>query len=148
GQPPLWLTRLMERFHNWQTSWRPWLMLAMLALTVVTAFGLKRLRFDGDLTRLNGITESTQHDEELIRRTWGNALGMTLVVARGTNVDEVLAQNDFAAERLSREPGVTGVYSLASVCPSRATQETNIHRWREFWSPSRRAALRETLRLV
>ena len=147
-QPPLWLTRLMERFHTWQTGWRPWLLLAMLAFTVVTAFGVKRLRFDGDLARLNGITESTRHDEALIRKTWGDALALTLVVARGPVVDEVLAQNDLAAERLAREPGVTGVYSLASVCPSRATQEANIRRWREFWSPSRRAALRETLRQV
>jgi len=88
--------------------------------------GVKHLHFDGDLTRLNGITASTRHDEKLIRKIWGDALGMTLVVARSTNVDQALAQNDFVAERLAREPGVKGVYSLASVCPSRATQEANI----------------------
>ncbi|HEY2951870.1 MAG TPA: MMPL family transporter, partial [Verrucomicrobiae bacterium] len=148
GQPPLWLTRWMERFQNLQTNWRLWLVLAMLALSVVTAFGVKRLRFDGDLARLNGITESTRRDEELIRQTWGDALGMTLVVARGTNVDEVLAQNDLVAERLTRDPRVTRVYSLASVCPSRATQEVNIKRWRDFWSPERRAMLRQTLQSV
>lgn len=147
-QPPLWLTGLMQRFHAWQTRWRPWLVLAMLAFTVVTAFGVKRLRFDGDLGRLNGITQSTQQDETLIRKIWGDALALTLVVARGPRVDDVLGQNDLAAARLAREPGVTGVYSLASVCPSRATQEANFQRWREFWSPARRAALRETLRQV
>ena len=104
GQPPLWLTRLMERFHTCQSSWRPWLLVAMLVLTVVTAFGVRRLRFEGDIAKLNGITESTRRDEELINKTWGSALGMTLVVARGTNGNRALVQNDRAAETLARDP--------------------------------------------
>jgi 1-acyl-sn-glycerol-3-phosphate acyltransferase len=145
GLPPLWLTRVMEKFHGWQSHGRPWLLAALLALSLATAFGVRRLRFEGDITRLNGITESTRRDEELIRKTWGDALGMTMVVARGATEDQALAQNDRAAEILSRAPGVTGVYSLASVCPSRAVQEGNIRRWREFWTPARRAELRGTL---
>jgi ammonia channel protein AmtB len=39
GQPPLWLTRLMEKFHTWQTRYRPWMLLALVALTVVAVFG-------------------------------------------------------------------------------------------------------------
>ena len=45
-------------------------------------------------------------------------------------------------------PGVTDVYSLASVCPSRADQEENIQRWREFWTPERRDDLRRTLQQI
>lgn len=145
GQAPLWLTRLMERFHGWQSHRRPWLLVAVLLLSLVTALGARRLRFEGDITKLNGITESTQRDDDLIRKTWGDALGMTLVVARGVTEDEALAQNDRAAEILSRAPGVTGVYSLASVCPSRAVQESNIRRWQEFWTPARREELHRTL---
>ncbi|HEY5084930.1 MAG TPA: MMPL family transporter, partial [Rhizomicrobium sp.] len=108
GQAQLWLTRLMERFQRWQSRGRPWLLAAMFLLSVVTAFGVRRLRFEGDITKLNGITEATRRDEELIRKTWGDALGMTLVVARGATEDEALAQNDRAAEILSRAPGVAG----------------------------------------
>src|SRR5207245_2377650 len=90
----------------------------------------------------------TRRDEALIRTNWGGALGMTLVVTRGATVEEALAQNDRAAEILAREPGVTGVYSLASVCPSQATQEANRRRWREFWTAPRRESLRQTLQKV
>ena len=48
-----------------------------------------------------------------------------------------LAQNDRAAEVLARDPNVAAVYSLSAVCPSPATQEANIRRWREFWTPAR-----------
>src|SRR2546430_17350805 len=60
GQPPLWLTRLLERFHSWRGRSLRWLLLAVLALTIVTALGVRRLRFEGDVTKFNGITESTR----------------------------------------------------------------------------------------
>jgi 1-acyl-sn-glycerol-3-phosphate acyltransferase len=145
GQPVLWLTRWMDGFHQWQRRLRPMLLLGIVAVTIVTAFGVKRLRFDGDLARLNGITESTRHDEELIRRTWGDALGMTLIVTRGATTDEALAQTDLAAKRLSMDPNVTALYSLAAVCPSAATQEANLARWKFFWTSERRANLRRVL---
>ena len=146
SQPPLWLTRLMEKFHGYQSSWRPWLLLGILVLTVVTAFGVRRLEFEGDISKLNGITESTRSDDALINKTWGSALGMTLIVARGTTPDEALVQNDRAAATLTRDPNVAAVYSLASVCPATATQQANIRRWREFWTPTRQTTVRETLR--
>ncbi len=148
NQPPLWLTRWMEKFHAQRLHGKAWLLIVVVFLSVVAAFGLRRLRFEGDITKLNGITASTRHDEELIRKTWGDALGMTLVVARGATEDEALAQNDRAAEILSQTPGVSAVYSLAAVCPSRTDQEANIRRWREFWTPARQDNLRRTLQAV
>ena len=148
AQPPLWLTRLMEKAHTYQASWRPWLLLAILVLTVVTAFGARRLQFEGDISKLNGITPATRNDDELINKTWGSALGMTLVVARGSTPEEALTKNDLAAEMLARDPNVAAVYSLSAVCPAPATQAANLRRWREFWTPEKRATLRETLQQV
>ena len=146
--PPLRFTLWMEKFHAWQVRWRPWLLLVVVALTIVTAFGLKRLRFEGDIARLNGITESTRHDDEIIRQTWGDALSMTLVVARGTNANAALAQNDRAAGLLAQQTNVTDVYSLSAVCPSLATQTENVRRWQNFWTQSRQKNLHQTLQQV
>lgn len=148
GQPPLWLTRWLGSFLSWQKGHRLWLVGVVLVMSAGTALGVKRLRFEGDLARLNGITESTRRDDEIISTTWGDSLGMTLVVARGSTPDEALAGNDRAAEVLARDPNVLAVHSLSSVCPSPATQEANIRRWREFWTPARRAATQDTLRQV
>jgi 1-acyl-sn-glycerol-3-phosphate acyltransferase len=146
--PQLRFTNWMENFHAWTKRWRPLLLIGVAVLTIITAFGLKKLRFDGDITRLNGITESTRQDEALIRKTWGDALAMTLVAARGATADDALAQNDRAAEILSRETNVAGIYSLAAVCPSLVTQDTNIQRWQKFWTPARKESLHQTLSQV
>ena len=148
GQPPLWLTSLWERYFNWQSHRRLGLLAFVLLLTVMALFGARRLRFEGDVAKLNGITESTRSDDRLINQTWGDALGLTMVVARGATPAEALTQNDRAAEVLARDPNVTALYSLSAVCPAPATQAANIRRWREFWSPAKQAALHQTLQQV
>jgi uncharacterized protein len=146
--PPLRFTQWMEKFHAWQKRWRPLLVFGVVALTIVTAFGVKRLRFEGDITKMNGVTRSTREDDALIQKTWGAALDMTLIVARGATVDDALAENDRIAETLARQPNVQAVYSLASICPSQATQAANIRRWHEFWTPPRQNSLRQTLQQI
>jgi 1-acyl-sn-glycerol-3-phosphate acyltransferase len=145
GHPPLWLTRVFERFQFWRRRQALWITLAMVVLSVVTLAGVRRLRFEGDIARLNGITEPTRRDEALIRETWGDALGMTLVVARGATMDDALSQNDRAAEALARDSNVKAVFSLAAVCPSATTQQANLERWRQFWTKERLEGLHQTL---
>ena len=145
GQSPLWLTTWWEKYFRWESQRRPWLLLFVIVLTLVMAFGVKRLRFEGDIAKLNGITDSTRRDDALIQNTWGNALGMTMVVSRGKTPEDALVQNDRVFEVLSRDTNVTSAFSLASVCPSAETQQANLRRWREFWTDDRRAALRTTL---
>lgn len=146
--PQLRFTGWMENFHAWQKRNRPLLLLAMVVLTVVTLFGLKRLRFEGDFAKLNGITEATRADDKLINQTWGDALSMTLLVSRGPTVADALAQNDRLATLLTQQTNVAGVYSLASVCPALATQEENIQRWQRFWTSERQSALRANLQQI
>ncbi len=143
--PPLRFTGWMEAFHAWQKRNRPFLLLGVTLLTVVAIFGAKKLRFEGDISKLNGITPATHADDLLITHTWGDALGMTLVVARGKTVDEALAQNDRAAAMLAAQTNVTGIYSLSSVCPSLKTQSNNIARWQAFWTPEKQSVVRQTI---
>jgi uncharacterized protein len=146
--PQLRFTGWMDHFHAWQKRKRPLLLLGVAVMTVVAIFGVKKIRFEGDISKLNGITEATRADDKLISDTWGDALGMTLVVARGKTADAALAQNDRAAEILSHQTNVAAVYSLASICPSRETQEENIARWQKFWTPEREENLHRTLEQV
>ena len=145
GQPPLWLTTLWEKYFRWELRWRTWLLLLVVALSVALGFGLKHIRFEGDIAKLNGITDSTRRDDALIQSTWGNALGMTMVVVRGATLEATLVQNDRVFAALSRDTNVAGAFSLASVCPSPDVQRANLKRWREFWTAERRDGLRTTL---
>ncbi len=143
--PPLRFTNWMENFHAWQIRQRPLLLLGVAVLTIISIFGLKHVRFEGDIAKLNGITTATRTDDKIVSDTWGEALGMTVIIARGKTADDALAENDRAAELLAQQTNVAGVFSLASVCPSRATQLENIRRWENFWTPERKTNLQIAL---
>jgi uncharacterized protein len=145
---PLPFTNWMQGFHAWQIRKRPLLLLGVAILTIVAIFGIKKLRFEGDIAKLNGITEATRADDKLISDTWGDALGMTVIVARGTNEENALAENDRAAALLAQQINVAGIYSIAAICPSRATQEENIRRWQNFWTPERKTNLQTALQQI
>jgi 1-acyl-sn-glycerol-3-phosphate acyltransferase len=138
-------TGWMENFHAWQRKRRPLLLLAVAVLTVISLFGIHKLRFEGDIAKLNGITDATRTDDKLIGDVWRDALEMTLVIAHGKTVDEALAQNDRAAALLAQQTNVLGVYSLSAVLPSAATQNENLKRWQKFWTPERKEYLRANI---
>jgi 1-acyl-sn-glycerol-3-phosphate acyltransferase len=145
GQPPLWLTKFWENYFRWESRRRLWLVLVAVALTVGLGFGLKLLTFEGDISKMNGITGSTRADDALIQKTWGEALGMTMVVANGRTPEAALAANDTVLKKLSADTNVAEVFSLAAVCPSPESQRNNLNRWRVFWTAERKANLRFTL---
>src|SRR5580765_3108213 len=113
----------MEQFSTWRGRNLSWVLVVVVLAIIFTLLGIRRLRFEGDVSKFNGITEPTRADEALIRKTWGDALGMTLVVARGATEEEALEKNDHAAQALAHNPDVKSVYSLSAVCPSQETQK-------------------------
>jgi len=60
GQPPLWLTAFWEKYFRWESKHRLWLVLLAVTLTFGLGAGLKRLVFEGDIAKMNGITDATR----------------------------------------------------------------------------------------
>ena len=46
GQPPLWLTTSWEKYFQWESRRRLWLVALVVGLTLALGFGVKRLRFE------------------------------------------------------------------------------------------------------
>lgn len=145
---PLRFTNWMEAFHGWQKRHRLWSFGLLVGLTGLAVLGLQRLRFEGDFAKLNGITQATRDDDRLISQTWGDALSLSLVIARGETPAAALAQNDRLATLLASHANVASLYSLAAICPAPATQEENLRRWRKFWTPERQQELRASLNRI
>ena len=120
----------------------------LVLFTLVCAAGVSRVKFDGDLARLNGVTRGTQQDEKTIRETWGKALSLTTIVVGGATREEVLAKNEqvFAAlEKLRGQNVFESFSSVAPLLPSAQTRAANLRDWRNFWTPARQAQLRDSL---
>ena len=145
---PLPLTALLQRMFDWRTRNTRLILPLLILFTLICAVGVSRVKFDGDLARLNGVTRSTQQDEEAIRETWGKALSLTTIVVGGATREEVLAENEqvFAAlEKLRGQNVFESFSSVAPLMPSAQTRAANLRDWRNFWMTGRRTQLHDSL---
>ncbi len=132
--PSLWLQK------------RHWVIAAWLVLLMACVPFCHRVRFDGDLRNVGMMPKDILADEFRIRDVWGDPRGRALVVARSGDVESTLEANEKVYTQLSGlwKPGE--LVSLAPLLPSRATQSTNLARWRRFWQDDGRLGkLRDTL---
>jgi len=133
----VWLGRLLD----WLPKRRAAVALLVVALTAVTALGLPRLKFDGDLRNLNGLMPETLRDETAMLAQWGGVLATTAVVVRGQTMDAALEANEKLAGALNAlmaQKLIRSFVSIAPVLPSAQQALANCARWSAFWNESRR----------
>lgn len=116
-------------------------------ITLVLAFFLPSVGFDGDVMNLDGKSAATRESEQLVAQTFGQeTLSRTLVVVGGDTLEQALRQSDLAAHDL-HELGAK-YESAAWVMPASRTQLDNVARWRRFWSPERVEDLKKLIARV
>ena len=145
---PLPLTTLLQRWAAWRAGHTRLILAVLALLTLAGVIGVSRLKFDGDLARLNGVTVGTRQDEAAIRKTWGQALSLTTILVDGATRDEALAKNERvlgALEPLRDGNVVASFSSVAPLLPSAATRAANVRAWQDFWTPDRRSDVRDAL---
>ena len=129
------LTLVMQCLFDWRAR-RARLMLVLLLLFTGACFAsVWRLRFDGDLARLNGVTVETRRDEEAIRAVWGKALSLTTVVVSGANREEALQKNEricAALRELQENRTIESFSSIAPLMPSEQARRANLRDWQAF----------------
>jgi predicted exporter/SAM-dependent methyltransferase len=142
------LTTAMQRLFAWRDR-RGWVVLPLLLIfSGLCVAGVLRLRFQGDLARLNGVTPETQRDEEVVREVWGKALSLTTVVVSGASREEALQKNELVCavlRALQEKQEVESFASIAPLFPSAQTRRANLRDWSAFWSEARRQTLSNSL---
>jgi predicted exporter/SAM-dependent methyltransferase len=148
---PLPLTALLKKIFAWRERHTRLVLPVLVLFTLVCVVGVGRVKFDGDLARLNGVTAGTQQDEKTIRETWGKALSLTTIVVGGATREEVLAKNEqvFAAlEKLRGQNIFESFSSVAPLLPSAQTRTAHLRDWQDFWTTARQSELRDSLAAV
>jgi len=105
----------------------------------------RNIKFDSDVTRMDGVSASVKQAEKDFQKTWGRTdAELALLVVTGKTREAAEMANDQIYRMVPKLPDGQFV-SISSVWPSRATRDANEARWREFWSEQRVAKLRSDL---
>jgi predicted exporter len=118
-----------------------WIVAACLSLLSV-----KRVRFDGEISRLDGISPEIREVEKRFDETWRkNAPAQAFLVVSASSVEDALATNQRVFERCRKAGGDEWLVSIAPLWPGRETRLANQARWHRFWTGESRDALRARL---
>jgi len=115
-------------------------------LFLAAVFIARKINFDSDFTRLDGVSPSVKNDEADFQKEWARSdTDLAILVVTGRTRDQAEEASDEAYRIVSPHFPEGQFTSLSSFWPSATTRHANETRWRHFWSPQRIAKLRQDL---
>ena len=116
-----------------------WLLVAVMAVTVVMYFLSGRTEFDSDMRNINFMTQSQKRDLEMLQSGLEQSgYKQIYAIAEGRDQEAALELNDNLLARLDSLKGkVAFVKGAGNFAPSEKTRTERIARWNDFWSEGR-----------
>lgn len=116
-----------------------WLLVAVMAVTVVMYFLSGRTEFDSDMRNINFMTQNQKRDLEMLQGGLEQSgYKQIYAIAEGVDQETALEQNDNLLARLdSLKSKVAFVKGAGNFVPSEKTQSERIARWNDFWGGGR-----------
>ncbi len=119
---------------------------AILAAAFCIA-GIGDFRFEGELSRLNGLSPAVKADFDRVMETWGD-FSPSLVIVRGDTLEAALEKNDRlfgVLTVLEADRKIRTFSGVSGMLPARETQAANLERWRAFWDFAEQNGFRRNL---
>lgn len=124
-----------------------WLLVTVMAVTVVMYFLSGRTSFDSDMRNINFMTESQKRDLEMLQGGLEQSgYNQIYAIAEGCDQEAALEVNDNLLLRLDSLKGsVAFVKGAGNFVPSEKEQAERIARWNDFWADGRAERLANEL---
>lgn len=116
-----------------------WLLVAVMAVTVVMYFLSGRTEFDSDMRNINFMTQNQKRDLEMLQGGLEQSgYKQIYAIAEGDDQEAALERNDNLLARLdSLKSKVAFVKGAGNFIPSEKTQSERLVRWNDFWGGGR-----------
>ena len=124
-----------------------WLLVAVMAVTVVMYFLSGKTEFDSDIRNINFMTESQKRDLGTLQEGLDQSgLRQVYAIAEGKDLEEALERNDVLLAGLdSLKEDIVMVKGPGLFVPSKKTCSARITVWNEFWGNGRAHKLMKDL---
>ena len=124
-----------------------WLMVTVMAVTVVMYFLSGRTSFDSDMRNINFMTENQKRNLEMLQGGLEQSgYNQIYAIAEGQDQETALEVNDNLLARLDSLKGsVAFVKGAGNFVPSEKEQAERIARWNDFWGDGRAERLAKEL---
>ena len=124
-----------------------WLLVTVMAVTVVMYFLSGRTSFDSDMRNINFMTENQKRNLEMLQGGLEQSgYNQIYAIAEGQDQETALEVNDNLLARLDSLKGsVAFVKGAGNFVPSEKAQAERVARWNDFWGDGRAERLTNEL---
>lgn len=105
-----------------------------------------RVRFDSDISRLDGTDQVILDQEKQFQETWGGGeSGQAIAAIAHSDYEQALELNDRIYDEAVKRVGAENVSSLSRIWKSSSHRKENSNRWKKFWSAGRGELLKKLI---
>jgi len=124
------------------------LVIAVFLLTILFAFTSQKIRFNGDISTLNYMSDQLAKSEAKLKSISSVANSSVYLVTQGTSLEEALVKiesNRPLLESCQDDGLVTEISWVSDLMLSREAQLEKIERWDQFWVEAEREKVKSAI---
>lgn len=139
---------IIERITAYPYEKNKYLILAIIAFTIVSLFFSGKTSFDGDMDKMSYLSPELKKAEDNLNKIAHVTLKSVYLISTGENLQEALIHNERAISNLQKlkENGIVSQYTnVSTVLISESLQQERIERWNSFWTTQKVDQLKKNL---
>lgn len=139
---------IIERITAYPYEKNKYLVLAIIAFTIVSLFFSGKTSFDGDMDKMSYLSPELKKAEDNLNKIANVTLKSVYLISTGDNLEEALTHNEIAIPQLQKlkDNGVITQYTnVSTVLISKSLQQERIERWNAFWTTQKVDQLKKNL---
>ena len=138
----------IDKLAAYRPEYNKYLVLIILALTILFSFWAGKVGFESDLQNMNFMSGKLKESEKKLKKINQYALQSVYLVTEGKTLDDALVNNEKLAAKIEKlqEKDIVKKYSgVSSLIISDSLQKIRIARWRQYWTTEKKQSLTATL---
>ncbi|MDR2622243.1 MAG: 1-acyl-sn-glycerol-3-phosphate acyltransferase [Dysgonamonadaceae bacterium] len=140
--------RVIEKINAYPYEKNKWLLLGIALVAGICLFFCNRVTFNSDMNRLSLMTEEFRGAENRLKSIFQDQYKTVYFVSTGKDMDEASENYSGLNMRLNqlKEKGLINEFSSAErLLVSPREQAERIRRWKQYWTPEKKAGLLRNL---
>lgn len=139
---------IIERIAAYRFEKNKWLIGLILLVCTASIFTSQYVSFEPDILKMNYESPQLKKAESNLNTISSVSLRSIFLVSGGKTLDEALANSEKNIAKLNQlqDQKLIAKYStISTILMSKEEQEKRIQRWKSFWTPEKKAALKAML---
>lgn len=142
---------LIEKFTAYPFEKNKYLILSIIAFTIISFFFANKTSFDGDMDKMSYMSEKLKQAEVDLNKIANVTLKSVYLISTADNLQEALEINESAIPQLNKlkqEAYIDQYSTVSTILISESLQQERINRWNKYWDQEKKEELIENLNKV